>query len=109
MSEQIVLTGDYADLIKRLQCVAGGELVVTQTEGGKSRFALHGNKVGVLAFGWTHFKDCCAAFGLDWRQVVHIDRSDRLPGVDIVIFHHSSSDPRMQQLIDKVNAAGWAL
>lgn len=55
MSEQIVLSGDYADLTRRFQCVAGGELVVTRMFDGKSRFALHGNKVGVLAFGWTHF------------------------------------------------------
>lgn len=109
MSEQIVLSGDYADLIKRFHCVSGGELVVTRTFDGKSRFALHGRKVGVLAFGWTHFKDCCAAFGLDWRLAVHLDRSDRLPDVDVVIFHSSSADPRMRQLVDKVNAAGWAL
>lgn len=109
MSEQIVLSGDYADLTRRFQCVAGGELVVARTFDGKSRFALHGGEVGVLAFGWTHFKDCCASFGLDWRAVTHIDRSDRLPGVDIVIFHHSSSDPRMRQLVDKVVAAGWKI
>jgi hypothetical protein len=109
MSEQIVLSGTYADLIKRFQCVACGELVVTSTFDGKSRFALHGSKVGVLAFGWTHFKDCCASFGLDWKAVTHLDRSDRLPGVDVVIFHHSSSAPRMRPLVDKVNAAGWTL
>lgn len=109
MSEQIVLVGDYADLIKRFQCVAGGELVVTREQDGRSRFALSAQRVGVLAFGWTHFKDCCAAFGMDWRQVVHIDRSDRMVGVDAVVFHHSSSDHRMRQLVDKVSAAGWGL
>lgn len=52
-------------------------------------------KVGVIAFGWVHFKACCAERCLDWRNVVHVTRPELLDAVDVVIMHDTAQDWRL--------------
>ena len=62
--------------------------------------------VGIVAFGWVHFKQCCADNGLNWRECRHVVKPEHLAGVGHVILHHTANDPRLAHVVTAVIKQG---
>ena len=68
-------------------------------------------RLAVLAFGHLHFKACCKAEGVDWREATHVTNlgvfNHISPQTTRLVVHTTGHDHRKRDLLTEAKRLGY--